>query len=236
MKIRIKFAKEGAMKFIGHLDIMRYFQRAIRRAGIDVAYSEGFSPHMIMSFANPLGVGLTSEAEYFDLVIRTSYSSQELIRRLNETMVEGIRVLNVVQVPEEKASKAMSLVEAADYVVSFRYPDALPTDWKDSFTAFMEKPSITVTKKTKKGEKEMDIRPLIYSWHFEGEGIFLQVSSGSSDNLRPELVMEAFAQAYDIPLTEFSLLIHRKEVYADRGEQGVHDFCPLDALGKTIEE
>ena len=84
MKIRIKFAKEGAMKFIGHLDIMRYFQRAIRRAGIDVAYSEGFSPHMIMSFANPLGVGLTSEAEYFDLVIRSEYSSQELISRLND--------------------------------------------------------------------------------------------------------------------------------------------------------
>ena len=99
MKIRIKFAKEGAMKFIGHLDIMRYFQRAIRRAGIDVAYSEGFSPHMIMSFANPLGVGLTSEAEYFDLVIHTAYPSQELIDRLNAVMVEGMRVLNVVQVP-----------------------------------------------------------------------------------------------------------------------------------------
>ena len=51
LKVRVKFAKQGAMKFIGHLDIMRYFQKAIRRADIDVAYSEGFSPHMIMSFA-----------------------------------------------------------------------------------------------------------------------------------------------------------------------------------------
>lgn len=234
MKIRIKFAKEGAMKFIGHLDIMRYFQRAIRRAGIDVAYSEGFSPHMIMSFANPLGVGLTSEAEYFDLVIRSEYSSQELTNRLNAVMVEGMQVLNVVQVPEEKASKAMSLVAAADYVVRFRYPDTLPENWKDSFAEFMEQPSITVVKKTKKGEKEMDLRPLVYDWRFEGDGIFLQVSSGSSDNLRPELVVEAFAKSYDLPLNEFSLLIHRKEVYADLGENAKHDFCPLDALGKTI--
>ena len=222
------------MKFIGHLDIMRYFQRAIRRAGIDVAYSEGFSPHMIMSFANPLGVGLTSEAEYFDLVIRTAYPSQELMDRLNAVMVEGMRVMNVVQVPEEKASKAMSLVAAADYLVRFRYPETLPADWKVKFSTFMEQPSITVTKKTKKGEKEMDIRPLVYGWHFEEDGIFLQVSSGSSDNLRPELVVEAFAKANDLPLNEFSLLIHRKEVYADLGSDKEHAFCALDALGKTI--
>lgn len=234
MKIRIKFAKEGAMKFIGHLDIMRYFQRAIRRAGINVAYSEGFSPHMIMSFANPLGVGLTSEAEYFDLVTRSEYSSRELADRLNKVMVEGVKVLNVVQVPEEKASKAMSLVAAADYLVRFRYPETLPENWKQSFAAFMEKPSLLVMKKTKKGEKEMDIRPLVYDWHMEDDGIFLKVSSGSSDNLRPELVIEAFAGMYDLPLDEFSLLIHRKEVYADLGGNGSHDFRPLDALGKTI--
>ena len=63
MKVRIKFAKEGMMKFIGHLDIMRYFQKAIRRAELPIAYSEGFSPHMILSFAAPLGVGITSLGE-----------------------------------------------------------------------------------------------------------------------------------------------------------------------------
>ena len=64
-----------------------------------------------------------------------------------------MRVLNVVQVPEEKASKAMSLVAAADYLVRFRYPETLPTDWREKFSTFMEQPSVTVTKKTKKGEK-----------------------------------------------------------------------------------
>ena len=69
MKIRIKFRKFGVMKFIGHLDMMRYFQKAIRRAGIDICYSGGFSPHMIMSFASPLGVGLTSDGEYLDIEV-----------------------------------------------------------------------------------------------------------------------------------------------------------------------
>ena len=64
MKIRIKFAKYGTMKFIGHLDMMRFFQKAIRRADIDIKYSEGFSPHQIMSFAAPLGVGIESRGEY----------------------------------------------------------------------------------------------------------------------------------------------------------------------------
>ena len=94
MKVRVKFAKQGAMKFIGHLDIMRYFQKAVRRAGIDVAYSEGFSPHMIMSFAAPLGVGVTSTAEYFDMEIQTPMSSKEAVKRLNDTMAEGMEVLS----------------------------------------------------------------------------------------------------------------------------------------------
>ncbi|MEG0566064.1 MAG: TIGR03936 family radical SAM-associated protein, partial [Hungatella sp.] len=63
MKIRIKFSKLGAMKFVGHLDLLRYFQKAMRRAEVDICYSEGFSPHQVMSFAAPLGVGLTGTGE-----------------------------------------------------------------------------------------------------------------------------------------------------------------------------
>ena len=107
MKVRIKFAKQGAMKFIGHLDIMRYFQKAVKRAGLDAAYSEGFSPHMIMSFAAPLGVGVTSEGEYFDLELKTPMPSKEAVERLNQVMVEGMEVLSVREVPEGKKGKAM---------------------------------------------------------------------------------------------------------------------------------
>ena len=66
MKVRMRFSKSGTMKFIGHLDVMRYFQKAFRRAGLDMLYSQGYSPHPLLSFAQPLGIGLTSDGEYLD--------------------------------------------------------------------------------------------------------------------------------------------------------------------------
>ena len=108
LKVRVKFAKEGAMKFIGHLDIMRYFQKAIRRAGIPIAFSGGFSPHMIMSFAAPLGVGVTSSGEYFDMELTEEMSSAEMTKRLNDTMAEGMKVISVRQIPDGKASARSS--------------------------------------------------------------------------------------------------------------------------------
>ena len=88
------------MKFIGHLDVMRYFQKAMRRAEIPIAFTQGFSPHMIMSFANPLGVGLTSDGEYFDIELTGPVASKEAVRRLNEVMAEGMEVVSFVQIPE----------------------------------------------------------------------------------------------------------------------------------------
>lgn len=113
MKIRVKFSKHGAMKFIGHLDIMRYFQKAIRRAEIPIVFTEGFSPHMVMSFASPLGVGIESEGEYMDIEIKEPLSTEEAVRRLDAVMSEGMRILDFRQIPEEKASNAMALVAAA---------------------------------------------------------------------------------------------------------------------------
>ncbi|MEF2653922.1 MAG: TIGR03936 family radical SAM-associated protein, partial [Blautia sp.] len=98
MKVRIKFSKQGPVKFVGHLDTMRYFQKAIRRAGLPVAFSGGYSPHMIMSFAAPLGVGTTSKGEYFDVEFTEVISTKEIVERLNGTMAEGMQVLSARQV------------------------------------------------------------------------------------------------------------------------------------------
>ena len=114
MKARIKFKKYGALRFIGHLDVMRFFQKAIRRAHIPIAYTGGYSPHMIMSFANPLGIGITSEGEYFDIELKESISSAEAVSRLNAVMVEGIEVLSFRQIAEEKKMTGMAIVAAQD--------------------------------------------------------------------------------------------------------------------------
>ena len=91
MKIRIKFRKYGTMKFIGHLDVMRYFQKAIRRAEVNIRYSEGFSPHQIMSFAAPLGVGITSKGEYVDIEVLDTENSKKMVDRLNAVMSEALK-------------------------------------------------------------------------------------------------------------------------------------------------
>lgn len=112
MKIRIKFAKYGAMKFIGHLDTMRFFQKAIRRADIDVKYSEGFSPHQIMSFAAPLGVGIESYGEYMDIEVLSITSAEKIKQALSQVMVEGVEILDVSVLPDQ-AKNAMASVAAA---------------------------------------------------------------------------------------------------------------------------
>lgn len=223
------------MKFIGHLDIMRYFQKAVKRAGLDAAYSEGFSPHMIMSFAAPLGVGITSRGEYFDLELKTPLSSKEAVTRLNQVMVEGMEVLSVRQVPDGKAGKAMSLVAAADYLVSFRDGMEPAKNWMEKLEEFGKKEKILVLKKTKKNEKEVDIRPYIYEMRVEGEQVFLKLAAGSVKNTKPELVMEAFYQFCGKEMPPFSLCIHRQEVYGNIGTEGSTDLVSLEDLGEEIE-
>lgn len=234
MKVRVKFCKEGAMKFIGHLDIMRYFQKAVRRAGIDVAYSEGFSPHMIMSFAAPLGVGITSTGEYFDMEIKTPVASAEAVERLNQVMAEGMKILSFRKVPDGKAGKAMSLVAAADYQVRFR-PGMEPCgDWREKAEAFLAQQEIVVLKKTKKNEKEVDIKPFLYAAEIREEELFLQLAAGSVKNTKPELVLEAFYHFCGKEFDPYALLIHRSEVYADTGEEGERKLVSLEALGEDI--
>ena len=130
MKVRIKFSKEGPMKFVGHLDTMRYFQKALRRAELPVAFSGGYSPHMIMSFAVPLGVGMESLGDYFDLEMAEDMPTAEIAARLEEQMAEGMHIVSVRKVEDGKAGKAMALVAAADYLVEFVRAKSLLLDWK----------------------------------------------------------------------------------------------------------
>ena len=226
------------MKFIGHLDIMRYFQKSIRRANIPIAFSGGFSPHMIMSFAAPLGVGVTSSGEYFDMELTDdSLSSKEMEDRLNATMAEGMKVISVRQIPDGKASACMSLVAAADYTVTFREGKEPSVEWKNGqLEAFFAQDSIEILRKTKRSEKITDIKPWIYKLELRDDKVWMQLSQGSVHNLKPELVMEAFAKFLGIELEPFALMIHREEVYADRGEEEVRQLVSLEALGDVIAQ
>lgn len=88
----------------------------MRRADIPIAFTGGYSPHMIMSFANPLGVGLTSDGEYFDIELTEPIDFDAAVERMNATMVEGIEVVNMVEISDDKKRTGMSIVAAADYL------------------------------------------------------------------------------------------------------------------------
>lgn len=234
MKARIKFRKNGVMKFIGHLDIMRYFQKAIRRAEIPIAFTSGYSPHMIMSFANPLGVGLTSDGEYFDIELTESIASKEAVRRLNEQMVDGMEIVSFVQIPDDKKSKGMSIVAGADYLSSVKN-GSLPEDLAEKLEAFYAQNEICVVKKTKKSEKEVDIRPMIYKLECRDGKIYMRVAAGSVQNLKPELVTEAFVRYLGMDAEEVTFTHHRLETFAESEDaDGKIVLVPLDALGTEI--
>ena len=234
MKARIKFRKNGVMKFIGHLDIMLYFQKAIRRAEIPIAFTSGYSPHMIMSFANPLGVGLTSDGEYFDIELTESIASKEAVRRLNEQMVDGMEIVSFVQIPDDKKSKGMSIVAGADYLSSVKN-GSLPEDLAEKLEAFYAQNEICVVKKTKKSEKEVDIRPMIYKLECRNRGIYMRVAAGSVQNLKPELVTEAFVRYLGMEADAVTFTHHRLETFAESEDaDGKTVLVPLDALGTEI--
>lgn len=227
------------MKFIGHLDMMRYFQKAIRRAEIDICYSEGFSPHMIMSFAAPLGVGITSDGEYFDIEVNSTFSSKEAIERLNRVGVEGVEVTDYVELPAQ-AKTAMSIVHAADYKITFKegYSSIYSAEeWKKLLQKYVfDANEFTIMKKTKKSEREVDLKPLIYDCQMDSledqPVFFIKVSSGSVDNIKPELILSAILEKEGMVLDENAIQIHRTEVYT-RLEDGT--FLPLSDMGKVIE-
>jgi len=201
------------MKFIGHLDIMRFFQKVMRRADVPIAFTGGYSPHMIMSFANPLGVGVTSDGEYFDIELTEEIDMKAAVERMNAVMVEGIDVVNMVPISEDKKRTGMSIVAAADYLSTLRHGE-FPADWKEKAEGFMAQPEITILKKTKKSEKETNIKPMIYKFGIQEDAVFMQVATGSVENLKPEVVMQAFCQYLGMDLEKIAFAHHRLEVYA----------------------
>lgn len=236
------------MKFVGHLDLMRYFQKAIRRSEIAISYSKGYSPHQQISFASPLGVGLTSDGEYLDMQLESSLSSKEMIDLLNEQMNDEIKILSFKLLPDDSKS-AMSFVAAADYLVSFKDGYSLCKDFKNQFENFMNQDEIVIVKTTKKSQQEVNLKPYIYKYSFDldkytdttaetfqnGDFVFLQISAGSVVNIKPGLIMEAFCKYAEIPFQSYAYQIHRFDLYADiSSEEENRQLVSLNDLGQDI--
>ncbi|MBE5892309.1 MAG: DUF2344 domain-containing protein [Lachnospiraceae bacterium] len=229
MRLRIKFRKYGPVRFIGHLDVMRFFQKAIRRAGIDVAYSGGFSPHQIMSFAAPLSVGLESNGEYMDVEVNSIVSCQDVMEKLNAASAPGIEVTSVIQL-SDKAGNAMASVAAASYTVRFREGREPKVNIETALAALLAKEQILYTKETKKGTREVDLKPGIYELTWKDGAFSMLVDASSAGNIKPVQIIESMLADFGEALQENALLVTREDTFANIGSADDPKLVPLNQV------
>ena len=237
MRVRVKFAKYGPMKFIGHLELMRYLQSAVRRTEIPVKYDEGMHQRMVMSFAMPLGVGPTSSAEYMDIELEEPITTDKAMNLLGAHMCEGLEILDFREVDGGKKMKAMTIVAAADYEVWFREGFEPDWDWKSALEEFCSRESIPWVKETKKGTREVDMREWIYDVKIHEEdastSVYLRLCCSVGDNLKPEQLFGEMFRSYGHELPQFALQVHRLDLLT-RNEAG-DGYVSLGDLGSRIE-
>lgn len=226
MRIRCKFTKLGYVKFVGHLDTVRMFQRAIRVARIPIAYSQGFNPHAKVYFAMPLSVGVGSTGEYIDIITSEDVNVQKVKEDLNSILPEGISILEASAI-EEGTPSLMSLVTTADYKIVFE-KDQLTEEDIAGAKEKISGESLVVLKKGKKKTSEVDIKPLIKDFKLEiNEGavsVCTKVAAGSGSNLSVDLLLKSIFEK-DVDALEYS--VERLELYAGEDK----DLLPLSQVG-----
>lgn len=238
MRIRIKFEKRQPVRYLGHLDIMRFFQRVFNRAEVKMEYSGGFNPHQKMSFAQPLGVGILSEGDYLDAEIADGQDLLQIRDNMNRVCGDGFAIRSVKEV-KEGAKKAMAAIAYAEYHVDIRglFSDethSLPPAAGQEQNAremllsaaienLLSRKEIPVQKTTKSGTHEVDIRPQILRLSFENGQLFMQVTAGSGNNLKPDTLLSELFRESEVEYRREKVTIVRNELYAQ-------NWIPLEAF------
>lgn len=233
IKYRFKFEKFGTIKFIGHLDVVIVFQRALKRADIPIAYSNGFNPHQLISFALPLSLGYTSIGEYGDFQLQTEENPEELKEKINNALPEGLIITELIKL-KEGVKNTMASVCAASYDIYFDETIS-PEDVKNNLSSFINQNEILVMKKTKKNFKETDIKPDILGAEdisADGKGVLkVLVNAGSVKNLKPESVAEGFCIFINKEYNRYKTAFRRNEMYMKNSEEKL---VPLtDGVGEN---
>ena len=150
-----KFSRKGAACYMSHLDLLRCVQRTLRRANMPLAYSQGFNPHPILSFAQAMGVGLATIGDYFEVGLEENLEPEAFAAAFNACATPGVHVIQARQA-EEKEKTIMSQVEAATY--RFQLEKQLQTAMKDALIKLMAAPEYLFEKKSKSGVKQENMR------------------------------------------------------------------------------
>lgn len=185
MRLLMKFQKKEDVKFISHLDMQRLFQRALRRAKLPCAYSQGFNPHLLISFACALPVGVCSDAEYVEVQLEKFVHPDECTIRLNEVLPDGVKILKSIE-PDEAYPNVGSVIIAAEYTLTPENSE----NYADKLNALLKKDTIEIEKKTKKGMAVVNVRPMIHRLSMVDGLIKATLSCSNTENLRADKLQE----------------------------------------------
>ena len=221
MKMLIVFKKDARLRFIGHLDLMRTMQRALRRSNLPVRYSQGFNPHMLLNFAAPLSVGIVGEREIMEVPVEGNISAEAFMRIFASVMPVDLPCIDVRLVEEEHPAP-MALCRAAEYSCLFETAVEGLEAAIDSFLALEKIPAI---RHTKSGDKECDIKPMIRSLKCSGSSsLHMILDLQEVSTCKPDLLLSALKESSGLSLPEYRLIRHR--LYGEKNGE----LIPLESL------
>jgi len=212
-RYRITFTKLGKCRFLGHLDLQTLFQRAIKRAGLPVAYSEGFNPHQLLSFAQPLSLGYSGLAELLEAEMLTKIDVAEAASKLSEQMPKGMEVVRVTGI-ELPSKPAAALIEKAVYKISFPDDNKIQNNFQAAMSKIMSGDKALVLKK---GKRDLEnVRAHIFALdaciNSDKPTLKATLAAGSSINLRPDLVAQLILENIGIAIDNADIDFCREEI------------------------
>lgn len=216
-RYRVWFSKDGPARFLSHLDLVRTFERAVRRAGLPVAFSQGFNPHPRFSFAAPLPVGVAGEQEYLDIELEQNISPKEIFFRLSGVFPAGLQIKEVRPL-EDNAPPLLAALEKAGYEVEAELSEAVTNAaLQKNIRSFLALEVVNVVKK-KKGElKTRNIRPGIYRLRGKVEKkrvvLEMELQAGNAGHVRPEEVWQSFVEKYRLPVLQETIKVKRTKLF-----------------------
>ena len=217
MPKRLLFQKQGVAIYISHLDLMRVFQRAFKRAGLNLKHTQGFSPRAMVSIALPLSLGSGSLCEIldFELVGQEELSCEEIKEKLNRALPEGVRVRECYE-----SDRKVKHLTHLDVAIFLEYDAGVPVGAADAIVELFRRESLTVTKRGKNGPVDQDIIPMIFDLKVtEISGRELELTARVCAH-NPSLNPQQIVTAIENELTEYKpdfAHIHRLETIADDG-------------------
>ncbi len=211
----LKYKRGNEVKYISHLDFVRFIQRVIRRAELPMLFSSGFNPHPLINIALPLSVGVTSDGELMRIGLDGDFNEQFVMDTINKTLPPGFEIIGIKKVEGKEIN--FNKINKAIYQCNCE----LEKETKVDIPSFLSNTSLLVMKKSKSGIKEADIRPHIHSLECtqEKNNITLKmcIDAGNNYNLKPDTVIEAMEKYIDGFKTTF-YAVHRCALLADDAE------------------